>query len=295
MRYAIISDIHSNLDALEQVMEDIKKQKVDRHLCLGDIIGYGAQPRECIQAVRDLDCLTIAGNHDWAALGKTNIDYFNTYAKEATLWTREQLSQDDITYLDSLPLVEHLPENFTLVHGTLYNPELFDYIQTSYDAYLSLQALDGRVCFLGHSHVPITFFQGEMISYTLSQEIPLGGTFYTPTVLTDVTFDMALAKEEIFGPVAPLYRFTTEAEVIERANNTPYGLAAYFYTRDVGRIWRVSEGLEYGIVGVNTGLISTTVAPFGGVKESGIGREGSKYGIDDFVEIKYVCLGGLDM
>ena len=173
MRYAIISDIHSNLDALEQVMDDIKKQKVDRHLCLGDIIGYGAQPRECIQAVRDLDCLTIAGNHDWAALGKTNIDYFNTYAKEATLWTREQLSEDDIAYLDSLPLVEHLPENFTLVHGTLYNPELFDYIQTSYDAYLSLQALDGKVCFLGHSHVPITFFQGEMISYTLHPEITL--------------------------------------------------------------------------------------------------------------------------
>lgn len=174
MRYAIISDIHSNLDALGQVMDDIKKQKVDRHLCLGDIIGYGAQPRECIQAVRDLDCLTIAGNHDWAALGKTNIDYFNTYAKEATLWTREQLADEDVTWLDSLPLVEHLPENFTLVHGTLYNPELFDYIQTSYDAYLSLQALDGKVCFLGHSHVPITFFQGEMISYTLSQEIPLG-------------------------------------------------------------------------------------------------------------------------
>ena len=174
MRYAIISDLHSNLDALEKVIEDIKRQKVDRHLCLGDLIGYGAQPRECIQAVRDLDCLTIAGNHDWAALGKTNIDYFNTYAKEATLWTREQLSPEDVAYLDALPLVEHLPENFTLVHGTLYNPELFDYIQTSYDAYLSLQALDGRVCFLGHSHVPITFFQGEMISYTLSQEIPLG-------------------------------------------------------------------------------------------------------------------------
>ncbi|MCZ6601838.1 MAG: metallophosphoesterase family protein [Planctomycetota bacterium] len=174
MRYAIISDLHSNLDALERVIEDIRKQKVDRHLCLGDIIGYGAQPNECIRLVREeLKCLTIAGNHDWAALGKTNIDYFNAYAKEATLWTREQLSEDEVKYIDSLPLIEHLPEDFTLVHGTLYNPELFDYIQTSYDAYLSLQALDGRVCFLGHSHVPITFFQGEMISYTLSQEISL--------------------------------------------------------------------------------------------------------------------------
>ena len=173
MRYAIISDLHSNLDALEKVLEDIKTQGVDRYVCLGDIIGYGAQPKECIQAVRELDCLTIAGNHDWAALGKTNIDYFNAYAKEATLWTRDQLSDEDVKYVDSLPLVEHLPENFTLVHGTLYNPELFDYIQTSYDAYLSLQALEGQVCFLGHSHVPITFFQGEMISYTLSQEISL--------------------------------------------------------------------------------------------------------------------------
>jgi succinate-semialdehyde dehydrogenase/glutarate-semialdehyde dehydrogenase len=118
----------------------------------------------------------------------------------------------------------------------------------------------------------------------------LGGTFYTPTVLTGVTSEMACAREEIFGPVAPLYRFESEEEVVRQANDTPYGLAAYFYARDVGRVWRVSEGLEYGIVGVNTGLISTAVAPFGGMKESGIGREGSRYGIDEFVEIKYICL-----
>ena len=122
----------------------------------------------------------------------------------------------------------------------------------------------------------------------------LGGTFYQPTVLTDVSDEMACAREEIFGPVAPLYRFRNEAEVLARANDTPYGLAAYFYARDVGRIWRVAEGLEYGIIGINTGLISTTLAPFGGVKQSGLGREGSKYGIDEFVEIKYMCLGGID-
>ncbi len=120
-----------------------------------------------------------------------------------------------------------------------------------------------------------------------------GGTFYTPTVLTDVTPDMAIAQEEIFGPVAPLYRFHTEEEVIRLANDTRYGLAAYFYGRDVGRVWRVAEALEYGMVGINTGMISTAVAPFGGVKESGIGREGSKYGIDEFVEIKYLCFGGI--
>lgn len=122
----------------------------------------------------------------------------------------------------------------------------------------------------------------------------MGGTFYQPTILTGVTMDMRVANEEIFGPVAPLYKFETEAEAIQKANDTPFGLAAYFYARDIGRVWRVSEGLEYGIVGVNEGIISTEAAPFGGVKESGIGREGSKYGVEDFVVIKYLCMGGVD-
>ncbi len=122
----------------------------------------------------------------------------------------------------------------------------------------------------------------------------LGGTFYTPTVLTDVTPDMAIAQEEIFGPIAPLYRFRTEEEVVQMANDTHYGLAAYFYGRDIGRVWRVAEALEYGMVGINTGMISTAVAPFGGVKQSGIGREGSKYGIDEFVVLKYLCFGGIN-
>lgn len=121
----------------------------------------------------------------------------------------------------------------------------------------------------------------------------LGGTYFQPTVLTEATLDMNIATEEIFGPVAVLYRFDSEAGAIRIANDTPFGLAAYFYARDIGRVWRVSEKLEYGIIGVNEGIISTEVAPFGGVKESGIGREGSKYGIDDFVEIKYLCLGGI--
>jgi succinate-semialdehyde dehydrogenase/glutarate-semialdehyde dehydrogenase len=121
----------------------------------------------------------------------------------------------------------------------------------------------------------------------------LGGTFFEPTVLADVTPDMAVAREEIFGPVAPLFRFAGEAAAVAMANDTEYGLAAYFYSRDAGRVWRVSEALEYGIVGINEGLISTEAAPFGGIKESGIGREGSKHGIDEFIEIKYLCIGGL--
>jgi succinate-semialdehyde dehydrogenase/glutarate-semialdehyde dehydrogenase len=118
---------------------------------------------------------------------------------------------------------------------------------------------------------------------------PLGGTFFEPTVLANVRPDMAISQEEIFGPVAPIFRFQTEEEAIRLANDTPFGLASYFYGRDVSRIWRVAEALEYGMVGINTGLISTAVAPFGGVKESGIGREGSKYGMDEFMEVKYLC------
>jgi succinate-semialdehyde dehydrogenase / glutarate-semialdehyde dehydrogenase len=122
----------------------------------------------------------------------------------------------------------------------------------------------------------------------------LGRTFFQPTVLRGVTAEMAMSCEETFGPVAGVGRFSTEEEAIRIANDTPYGLSAYFYSRDVGRVWRVSEGLEYGIVGINTGLISTEVAPFGGMKESGIGREGSKYGIDEWLEVKYLCVGGIE-
>jgi succinate-semialdehyde dehydrogenase/glutarate-semialdehyde dehydrogenase len=122
----------------------------------------------------------------------------------------------------------------------------------------------------------------------------LGGTFFEPTVLTNATAAMAVSREETFGPVAPLFRFKTEAELAEVANATEYGLAAYFYSRDIGRIWRVAEALEFGIVGINIGIISTEVAPFGGMKESGIGREGSKYGLEEFLEVKYLCMGGID-
>ncbi|MDQ2896350.1 MAG: NAD-dependent succinate-semialdehyde dehydrogenase [Actinomycetota bacterium] len=120
-----------------------------------------------------------------------------------------------------------------------------------------------------------------------------GGQFFQPTVLTGITETMAIANEETFGPVAGISRFATEEEAVRRANDTPYGLSSYFYSRDMARIWRVSEALEYGILGINTGMISTEVAPFGGVKESGIGREGSRYGIDEWLEIKYLCMGGV--
>jgi succinate-semialdehyde dehydrogenase/glutarate-semialdehyde dehydrogenase len=126
------------------------------------------------------------------------------------------------------------------------------------------------------------------------QRSSLGGCFIEPTLLTHVSNTMRVFREEIFGPVAPLFRFKDEAEVIAMANDTEFGLASYFYARDLGRVWRVAEALEYGIVGINTGIISNEMAPFGGVKESGQGREGSKYGLDDYLEIKYMCLGGID-
>lgn len=121
----------------------------------------------------------------------------------------------------------------------------------------------------------------------------LGGTFFEPTVLAEVTPSMQLAREETFGPVAPLFRFKTEEEAVRLANDTEFGLASYFYSRDLARVWRVSEALEYGMVGVNTGIVSNEVAPFGGMKQSGLGREGSKYGIEEYLEVKYVCLGAI--
>ena len=142
------------------------------------------------------------------------------------------------------------------------------------------------------SHIGDALEKGARI-VTGGQRHALGGTFFEPTILADVTPEMRVACEETFGPVAPLFRFSTEEEAIAMANDTDSGLAAYFYSRDIGRIWRVAEALEYGMVGINEGIILTEVAPFGGVKESGLGREGSKYGIEEFTELKYLCMGGL--
>jgi succinate-semialdehyde dehydrogenase/glutarate-semialdehyde dehydrogenase len=142
------------------------------------------------------------------------------------------------------------------------------------------------------SHIQDAVSKGAKIA-TGGTRHRAGGRFFSPTILTGVTSEMDVAREETFGPVAALFRFDTERDAIRLANATEFGLAAYFYGRDIARVWRVADALEYGIVGVNTGLISTEVAPFGGMKESGIGREGSKYGIEEFLEIKYICLGGL--
>ena len=152
--------------------------------------------------------------------------------------------------------------------------------------------IDDRAVAKVEEHIADALAKGAKV-LTGGKRHALGGRFFQPTVLIGATSSMLLAQEETFGPVAPLFRFKTEDEVIRQANDTPFGLAAYFYGRDIGRVWRVAEALETGMVGVNTGIISTEVAPFGGVKESGLGREGSKYGLEEFLEIKYVCLGGI--
>jgi succinate-semialdehyde dehydrogenase / glutarate-semialdehyde dehydrogenase len=152
--------------------------------------------------------------------------------------------------------------------------------------------IDDKAVLKVEEHIADALAKGAKIALG-GKRHALGGSFFEPTILTDVTSKMLVAREETFGPVAPLFKFETEAQGIAMANDTEFGLAAYLYTRDLARSWRVSEALEYGIVGLNTGIISTEVAPFGGVKESGIGREGSKYGILDYTELKYVCVGGV--
>jgi len=173
MKYAIISDIHANLEAFEAVLEDIKKEGAEKCVCVGDIVGYGANPHECIELVRKHCLLCVAGNHDFATIEKTNIEFFNQYARQATLWTRQHITEEDRKYLESLPLVADVDDLFTVVHGTLYAPALFDYIQTTFDAYLSLQVLQKPLCFVGHSHVPISFFLDDAVTYSTDSVIRL--------------------------------------------------------------------------------------------------------------------------
>ena len=152
--------------------------------------------------------------------------------------------------------------------------------------------IDGKAVAKVEEHIADALRKGARVALG-GKRHALGGTFFEPTILTGVTSEMLVAREETFGPIAPLFKFHSEAEAISMANDTEFGLAAYLYTRDLARSWRVSEAIEYGIVGLNTGIISTEVAPFGGVKESGTGREGSKYGILDYTEMKYICVGGV--
>jgi diadenosine tetraphosphatase ApaH/serine/threonine PP2A family protein phosphatase len=169
VRYAVLADIHGNLEALEAVRADMAHTGAERVLCLGDIVGYGANPRECLEIVRELDTTIVAGNHDWAAAGNVGVDYFNADARDSVEWTRHQLSAADLEFLRGLELQEVL-DAVTLVHGSPFSPEYFEYLQTSYDVQVAFDHLDTRLCFVGHSHVPVIFTDTEPLDYFLRDE-----------------------------------------------------------------------------------------------------------------------------
>jgi len=218
LKYAILGDIHGNLDALDVVLQCIEKEKVDEIACVGDIVGYAAEPSACVRRIRELDCHVVAGNHDYAVLGKTDVSCFNPDALRSILWTKEHLTRDDLDWLDGLPLtVEH--EDFTLAHGTLHSPEYFDYIQTIYDAQLSFERLDSRVCFLGHSHVPVTFFDVNPIIYKLDSQIKL---MPDQKALVNVG---SVGQPRDQNPLAAYAVYDSESEVVE-ITRVEYDIAA---------------------------------------------------------------------
>lgn len=172
MRYGIFGDIHGNLEALQAVVEGMQAAGVGQYLCLGDLVGYGADPEGCVRLVRDLGALTVAGNHDHAVIGCLDISFFNQYAREAALWTRAHLSDESQAWLKGLSFVEHA-ERFTIVHGSLQTPEIFNYVQTLKDAEFNFRLLERPVLFLGHSHQPLAFFQTQPMTYSLEPVITL--------------------------------------------------------------------------------------------------------------------------
>ena len=172
MRYGIISDVHSNIEALDAVTGFLGEQSIDKIICLGDIVGYGSDPNKCLKKIREINCDVIAGNHDFAAIGKLSIDYFNIFAKESTLWTQEHLTDDEKKFISRLPLVLDY-DNFTTAHGSLYMPEAFGYVQTMIDALYSFRELKKQILFIGHSHVPITFLEETGISFSVEDTIKI--------------------------------------------------------------------------------------------------------------------------
>ncbi|MDR1534280.1 MAG: metallophosphatase family protein [Planctomycetota bacterium] len=172
MKFAVLGDIHGNLEALDAVLAVCEASRVDCYLCLGDIVGYGANPNECVDRIREIGALVVCGNHDHAVIGAQNLSYFNSHAKEAVIWTARQLTDASKQWLKTLPLVQHLPD-FSLVHGSLQSPELFNYVQTIKDADYNFRQMDRPLLFLGHSHYPLAFFDTNPMTYTLDPVIPL--------------------------------------------------------------------------------------------------------------------------
>lgn len=171
MKYGIFSDIHGNWEAFEAVQDLFLEERVEKYICGGDVVGYGANPKECMERVLELDCMWVGGNHDYAVAGKLSMDYFNKNAQIAVFWARERLPKKYLQHLANLDLVQKWNDSITLVHSTLSFPELFDYIQRDYDADLSLDVLDTPVCFYGHSHVPVAFTQNGAIAFSENDQV----------------------------------------------------------------------------------------------------------------------------
>jgi diadenosine tetraphosphatase ApaH/serine/threonine PP2A family protein phosphatase len=173
VRYAILGDVHSNLEALEAVLAALQRERIDHYVCVGDVVGYGADPKACLDRIRELCDVIVAGNHDWAVAGTLSMEFFNEYAKAAIHWTRTQLADDDIAWLRDLPLQADVDRKTLLVHSTVHDPAAFDYLLTSYDAHLSMRVLKKPLCFVGHSHIPITFMERGGLGFTFADTIDL--------------------------------------------------------------------------------------------------------------------------
>ncbi|MBN1257210.1 MAG: metallophosphoesterase family protein [Planctomycetes bacterium] len=218
MRYALFGDIHGNLEALQAVVDDFLHKGVDEVICLGDIVGYGANPEECVQIVRKLGCLTVVGNHDHAAIGHLDVSCFNPYARTAAFWTGKHLSHESKEWLCSLSFIEYC-DAFTLVHGSLPSPELFNYIQTIRHAEFTFRLMDKHLCFCGHSHVPLAFFNTDPIYYTIDEIIDID-----PAVKTIVNIGSVGQPRDERPQAAYAIYDTTKAEV--RICRVDYDIAA---------------------------------------------------------------------
>ena len=241
MRYCIFGDSHGNLHALEAVLEDCQDKKIDAYLCTGDLVGYGAFPKECIDRVRDISQEVVAGNHDFAVCGKLALDFFNSYAEAAVLWTREQLADDDLDYLRHLQLTAVVDEDTTVSHATIYDAHAFDYIQTQYDAHLSLQELSTTCGFVGHSHIPIAFYLKEgAVNWTMEPTIEVGGL---EKALINVG-SVGQPRDE--NPDAAYAIYDTEAQVVE-VKRVPYDIEAAIRAIDENNLPRIlGERLRLG-------------------------------------------------
>jgi predicted phosphodiesterase len=239
VKYGILGDVHANLEALQVVLAEMEKARVDRLISVGDLVGYGAEPCEVIAEIRRRNSLVVAGNHDHAAIGRLNIDFFNTYARESALWTRKTLGASEKDYLGELPWTVTV-EDFTVVHSTLYAPELFEYIQTSYDAHLSFEQQRTRLSFIGHSHVPVNFVKRRTVTFNTATEIRI-----EPDALTMINVG-SIGQPRDENPKACCCIYDADEGVVRLSRHAYDVEAAGRKIRSAGLPEVLAERLKYG-------------------------------------------------